>query len=184
MTDDSDSARSSAEPKKADVAEFMPAFYDELKEVAEKLFRKQPASHTLQPTALVNEAFLRLMKKAELECKSDTHFFSVAAQAMGQILTDHFRRRSAAKRGGARPRLALDDDDLSSEDSEVDLLDLMEALEKFSRLNPRHCKIVTLRYFGGKTIEEVAGELEVSMRPVEADWRLARAWLRSELSKS
>lgn len=167
--------------------------YDQLRRLAGSHFRGKPASHTLQPTAIVHEAFMRLMR-AEGGFQDRAHFLAVASVAMRQILTDHARRRNAAKRG-AGERVTLNDDesesgaatvalaDASSPDQNiVDILALDKALNKLATLQPRQARIVELRYFGGLTVEEVADLLVVSRQTIEKEWRHARAWLRAMLS--
>jgi len=155
----------------------MPLVYDELRALAGSYFRKLPADHTLQPTALVNEAYIRLARRDDFRCESRTHFFNIAAHAMRQILVDHARARGAVKRGASQQRVTLSEGAEPSARADVVLTDLADALEALSRLNSRHADVVVLRFLGGLTVAEVAEELGVSKRTVEDDWRLARAWL-------
>jgi len=157
--------------------------YDELHAVARRLFRRQPADQTLQPTALVNEAFLRLVDQTSADWQSRAHFLAVAARAMRQILTDHARARARAKRGGEMCRVTLDQAVTPITDSAPELLDLDDALQRLQALDERQSKIVELRFFGGLTVEEVAHVLGVSKSTVESEWRMARAWLHRELSE-
>jgi RNA polymerase sigma-70 factor, ECF subfamily len=156
--------------------------YNELHAVAQACFRRQPADHTLQPTALVNEAFLRLVDASSVEWKSRAHFLAIAARAMRQILIDHARGRERAKRGGGHCQVTLDQAITPITDAAPDLLDLDEALRRLAELDPLQSQIVELRFFGGLTVEEAAHVLHTSKSTVEAEWRMARAWLRRELS--
>lgn len=154
--------------------------YGELRRLAAYHMRLQSPEHTLQTTALVHEAYLRLAGQKRTSWKNRGHFFAVAAQAMRHILVDHARGRRAAKRGGGVKPSPLDSVAAAMEDS-VDLLALDDALNKLQRLDPRGASVVELRYFAGLTMAEVALALEVSKATVERDWAAARAWLRREL---
>lgn len=166
--------------------------YDQLRKLAGGYFRGKQMSHTLQPTALVHEAFVRLMH-AEGGFRDRSHFLAVASIAMRQILTDHARRRNAAKRMGGE-RVVIDDESESGADTValadgsapgqdvVDILALDKALAKLATLRPRQARIVELRYFGGLTVEEIAELLELSRQTIEKEWRHARAWLRAMLA--
>jgi RNA polymerase sigma factor (TIGR02999 family) len=156
--------------------------YVELRALAEAFLRRERAGHTLQPTALVNEAYLRLADKTIVASQGREHFVAVAAETMRRVLVDHARKRAALKRGGGRTRLASGDG-LSSPEPEVDVLALNDALDKLARLDQRHAKVVELKFFGGLGVEQIAWLLGVSHRTVEADWALARAWLRRELGQ-
>ena len=161
----------------------MPLVYDEFHRLAVSYMQSEPAGHTLQPTALVNEAFLKLVDQTRVNWQGKTHFFAVGAQAMRRILVDHARRKSRAKRGGGRTKISLDEGLALSPQRDEDLLALDEALEKLAGLDPRQAKIVELRFFGGLTIPEVAQVLGVSERTVRNEWTVVRAWLRRELSE-
>jgi len=167
--------------------ELLALVYDELRRLAARYLRGQRAGHTLQPTALVHEAYLRLAKGGALPVDDRTHFFALAARAMRQVLVDHARRRAAAKRGGDPERVTLDDTlELGrggEEGRRLDLLALDEALERLERVSPRQCRVVELRYFAGLTIAEAAASLGVGTRTVEDDWALARAWLQRRLRR-
>jgi RNA polymerase sigma factor (TIGR02999 family) len=161
--------------------------YAELRRIAGSYFRGKPSSHTLQPTALVHEAFLRLVRNPEA-IRDRSHFVSVAAVAMRQILTDHARKRAAEKRGGGRAQVTLSEE-LPAEgpgargDADlVDVLALDAAITELAELRPRQARIVELRYFGGLTVEEVAETLELSRQTIEKEWRHARAWLHAKLA--
>ena len=161
----------------------LPTLYDELRLLARGLFRRQPKEHTLQPTALVNEAYLRLIDQSRPTEIGRTHFFNLAAQAMRQILADHARRRGAAKRGGEWQRVSLGHVLYGSSRNDVDVVSLTDALSELATLDSRQARIVELRFLAGMTIEETATTLGVSPRTVELDWRMARAWLRRQLSE-
>jgi RNA polymerase sigma-70 factor (ECF subfamily) len=163
-------------------ARLLPLVYDELHAVAASYFRRQPPDHTLQPTALVHEAYLRLVRQEDRAWESRAHFMAVASKAMRQILVNHAQRRAAAKRGGDRRRLTLQAELTPAPQQEVELMALDEALKKLAVLSERVGRVVELRFFGGLTVDEVAHVLGVSKRTVEGDWRTARAWLARELS--
>lgn len=163
------------------VNRLLPLVYDELRALAESYLRQERRGHTLQATALVNEAYLRLVKQDEVEWKNRAHFFAVAAQAIRRILVDHARGVQRAKRGGDRERVRLDDDIAVVAERDLDLVALDELLEKLAALHERQAQIVELRFFGGLSNEEVASYLGVSPRTVEGDWSMARAWLRRAL---
>lgn len=156
------------------------AEYHELRAVAQRYFRHERPGHTLQPTALVHEAYLRVARRPG-QWRDRSEFLAVAGREMRRVLVDHARRRGAAKRGAGLVRVALDESVVSSEDAEVGLLDLAEAVTELGRLDPCAAHVVDLRLFGGLTIGEVARELDVSERTVEEDWRMARAWLSLRL---
>ena len=156
---------------------------DRLHALAEQWFAQQPADHTLQPTALVHEAYLRLAGESNRHWRGNrTHVFALAARAMRQVLIDYARRRSAAKRGRSWGRVTLSEAAGAGERRDVDLIALSEALDKLAHLNERQCRIVELRFLAGLTVEETAEALGVSPRTVKLDWRMARAWLLAELS--
>ena len=146
--------------------------------------RRQNPGNTLQASALVNEAFLRLVGSDQVNWQSRTHFFAISAQLMRRVLVDAARKRNSLKRGGDRLRITLDERVNVSDESETDLVALDEALNRLAELNPRHSRIVELRYFGGLTEEQVAEALKVSSRTVRRDWSLARAWLFRELQST
>jgi RNA polymerase sigma factor (TIGR02999 family) len=155
--------------------------YAELRRLAAAQLRRQRAGASWQPTALVNEAFLRMVDPAGLDLADRSHFFSVAVTVMRRVLIDHHRRRSAHKRGGLGAQVTLDEPVAAGGDSTIDLLALDEALQALAALDPRKARVVELRFFGGMTVEEVATLLEVSRRTVESDWFFARAWLQGRL---
>jgi RNA polymerase sigma factor (TIGR02999 family) len=162
--------------------ELMPLVYSELRTIAAGQLRGERADHTLQATALVNEAFLRLINQDRVLWQNRGHFFAVAAKAMRLILVDHARRRSARKRGGNDRRVPLDGVDIAVA-AEVDLLELEGSLSRLEALDPRQARIVELRFFAGCTMEEVAETLGISVSTAKRQWRLARVWLRGELDR-
>ncbi len=167
-------------------ARLTPVVYDELRRMAASYLRMERPDHTLQPTALVHEAFLKLVDQTRAELNDRSHFCAVAAQAMRRILIDHARRCRAAKRSPDRPRVTLSEADAATPDdatAEVDLLRLDDALGRLAELNERQSRVVELRYFGGLTVDESASVLGVSARTVKGDWRVARAWLQRELRR-
>ena len=161
----------------------MPLVYSELRALAGKYFRIQNPSHTLQPTALVHEAFVRLIDQSGTHWNDRAHFFAVAATAMRQILTDHARRRRAAKRGGGWEQVNLDDAVRPSEGNQIDMIALDECLAQLAEFDARKHRVVELRFFGGLTVEEVSRVMDLSKTTVESEWRAARAWLNRQLSK-
>jgi RNA polymerase sigma factor (TIGR02999 family) len=157
--------------------------YDELRRLARGLLRRERPGHTLQPTALVHEAFLRLIDQSQVNWQNRAHFFGAAARLMRQILINHAEARQAAKRGGEAVRVSLNDVDHSTPGQEIDLIALNEALQHLERLDPRQGRIVEMRYFSGLTVEEIAEVVGVSSATVKREWIAARAWLRRELSR-
>lgn len=158
----------------------LPHIYDELRALAAAQLRQERREHTLQPTALVHEAYLRLIKQEDVVWKNRTHFFAVATQAIRRILVDHARERKREKRGGGRQRVEMRED-LVSQTAGVDLLALDDALNALASLNQRQTRIVEMRFFGGMQFKEIAAFLGVSTRTIEGDWQMARAWLRRRL---
>lgn len=160
----------------------LPVVYDELRALAATFFRQRRSDHTLQPTALVHEAYVKLVAASSPHWSNRKHFFDVAAMAMRQLLADHARRRATAKRGGGMGKVTLDDSGAATDRRvEVDLIALDEALSKLAALDQRQARIVELRFLAGLSVEEAADVLEVSPRTVKLDWQMARAWLRREL---
>jgi RNA polymerase sigma factor (TIGR02999 family) len=159
----------------------LPAVYDELRRLAAAQLQHERPGHTLQPTALAHEAYLRLVNQRDVTWQNRAHFLGLAAQAMRRILADHARRRRAEKRGGDAVRVSLDESDVPAVSTPVMADELDVALEDLARLEPRHARIVELRFFGGLTIEETAEVMGVSPATVKRDWLLARAWLHREL---
>jgi RNA polymerase sigma factor (TIGR02999 family) len=159
----------------------LPVVYDELRQLAENVFRAERPDHTLQATALVHEAYLRLVARPDLEWKSRRHFFGIAAQAMRQVLVDHARRRGAVKRSAGRAVTLQDDVAASVAASPDDILGVDEALEGLKAISPRAAQVVELRYFAGLGLEEIAEALDTSLATVKRDWLSAKAWLQREL---
>ncbi len=155
--------------------------YDELRVVARRYMARERADHTLQPTALVNEAYLNLTASLTADIADRTHFLRLAARKMRHILVDHARGRSAARRGGGMQRVTLSDGLLANE-PEYDLMDLDDALNQLEKLHEEHALVIDLRYIVGLTVEEVATELGLSPRTVKEHTRFAKAWLRQQLS--
>ena len=162
--------------------ELIALVYDELRRVASGLMRRERADHTLSPTGVVHEAVIRLLGGAIFDKAADrSYLFASAARAMREILVEHARRRAAGRRGGGRRRVPLDRVVESFEAKDLDVIALHEALDRLAEWNQRQSQIITLRYFGGLTMAEVAESLGVSLVTVERDWRVARAWLGSQL---
>lgn len=164
----------------------MPLVYEELRRLARGFMARENRDHTLQPTALVNEAYLRLVDQSRVDWRGRSHFRAVGARVMRRILIDHARRRGGLKRGGGRQRVTLGDSVLSPPDPDVglpELLALNNALDKLARLDERQARVVELRFFGGLTTVEIAEALGVSERTVADDWKHGRAWLKRELSR-
>jgi RNA polymerase sigma factor (TIGR02999 family) len=162
--------------------ELVGAIYDELKQVAARMMGRERADHTLSPTAVVHEAVIRLLGEEVFERAEDRGFlFAAAARAMREVLIDHARRRSASRRGGQWRRTPLDQVVDYFEDQGLDVVAVHEALDRLAELNGRQAQVMTLRYFAGLTVPEVATALGVSVVTVERDWRLARAWLGPQL---
>ena len=157
--------------------ELMPLVYAELRKVAARHFRREVSGHTLQSTALVHEAYLKLVDQRRVQWQNREHFFAVAAQIIRRILVSHSRKRRAAKRGGGEPKLEFDDSIGLPVGAKADLIALDDALSDLARTDPRQAKIVELRFFGGLSIDATADFLEISPATVKRDWVFARAWL-------
>ncbi len=163
-------------------AGLMPLVYEELRQLARGYLQRERADHTLQATGLVHEAYLRLVDQGTTTWQNRAHFFGVAAQLMRRILVDHARRHRRGKRGGALDKVEFDEALALSVSRDLNVIALDDALQDLATLNPQHSQIVELRFFGGMTIEEVAEVLDVSPRTVQREWRMARAWLRRQIS--
>ena len=161
----------------------MPLVYDELRRIAKPYMSRQPSGHTLQTTALIHEAYLKLVGQPGKHWQNRAHFFGVAAQAMRHILVDYARSRQCAKRGGKMQLVPLDEAAVVSEDRTDELVALDNALRRLAEIDARKSQIVEMRYFGGLGVEETAEVLKVSPDTVMRDWRLAKSWLRRELSR-
>jgi RNA polymerase sigma factor (TIGR02999 family) len=160
----------------------IPLVYGELRRQARGYLRNERSGHTLQPTALVHEVYLRLVDQSQVKWHNRAHFFGVAARAMRQILVDHARKRRAAKRGGPDSLISIDDVNPASPPKNLDLLDLDLTLQRLAALDERQARLVELRVFGGLTIDEAAEVLEISPATVSREWRHAETWLHREMS--
>jgi RNA polymerase sigma factor (TIGR02999 family) len=154
--------------------------YDELHRVAERYMRRERGDHTLQPTILVDEAFMRLVEQRAMTWQNRAHFFAIAAQAMRRILVDYARRRSAARRNGGQ-RVTLADDVAATDARPIDLIALDDALRRLAALDERQAHVVELRFFGGLDVDQTAEALGISSATVKRDWAFAKAWLQREL---
>lgn len=163
------------------VDQLLPLVYDELRRIAADYLHRERADHTLQPTAIVHEAYLRLVNQQSAGWNDRTQFFAVAAKIMRRILVDHARSRRAAKRGGGRRRTEFDDAFAVFEERAIDLVALDEVLNRLAEVDERKSRVVELRFFGGLSVEETSRVLNVPLRTVERDWTFAKAWLRSKL---
>lgn len=163
----------------------LPILYQELKGIANQHMRNERTDHTLQATALVHEAYLKLVDQSRVQWQGKAHFCAVASNIMRRILVDHARTKNAAKRGKGAQRITLDEQLVEgSLEANVDLVDLDELLNELAALNSRHAKIIEMRYFAGMTIEETAAALDVSVSTVKGDWRTAKAWLTARLDET
>ncbi|HET6883973.1 MAG TPA: ECF-type sigma factor [Pirellulales bacterium] len=165
------------------VDQLVPLVYDELRRVAGRYLRRESPGNTLQPTALVHEAFLKLAEQQRVDWQGRTHVLAIGAKAMRRILVDHAKRKRRTRHGGGFKRIELDETAALSPQRDEDLLAVDEALEKLATIDARQATIVELRFFGGMTVAEVAESLGVSKRTVESEWTMVRAWLRRELEK-
>jgi RNA polymerase sigma factor (TIGR02999 family) len=161
--------------------ELTPLVYEELRQQAARYLRKERPNHSLQATALINEAFLRLIDVKDVQWQNRAHFFGIAANLMRRILVDHARRRDAEKRGGSQVCLTLDEGLAWANEPDVDLLAIDEALDRLAIIDEQQARIVELRFFSGLTVEETATALGVSPKTVKRDWSVARAWLKREI---
>ncbi|MBA3296785.1 MAG: sigma-70 family RNA polymerase sigma factor [Acidobacteria bacterium] len=159
----------------------LPLVYKELRRLAAGYIRREKPGQTLQPTALVHEAYLRLMKDRPDRWQNRAHFCAIAAHSMRQILIERARARGAVKRGGGGPRVTLDEALVAGEDRSIDLLALDEALERLAAMDPDQARLVELRFFGGLTVDETAEAMDISPATVKRHWTVAKAWLAREL---
>ncbi len=162
--------------------ELFPLVYAELRRVASREMRREHQGRTLQTTALVHEAYLRLLKDASLSFENRAHFLGIAARAMREVLIDRSRARGAKKRGGQDVRIPLDEAQLAAPDAGIPVEDLDRALERLSTVSPRAARVVEMRFFGGLSVEETAAAMNLSPATVKREWALARAWLHRDLS--
>lgn len=159
----------------------IPLVYDELRRLADNYMRRERSNHTLQATALVHEAYLKLVKQRSVDWQSRAHFMGIAAQLMRRILIDHARGHLRDKRGGRDQPVPLDEDLVFAPEQSIELIKLDQALQELASIDPRQAKIVELRFFGGLTVEETADALAISPKTVKRDWSVAKAWLHGEL---
>ncbi|HEU0253565.1 MAG TPA: sigma-70 family RNA polymerase sigma factor [Pyrinomonadaceae bacterium] len=164
--------------------ELYPLVYEELHRLARRYMSRERKGHTLQTTALINEAYVRLVDQRNVHWANRSHFFAISAQIMRRILIDHARRHAYAKRGGGAHQVSLEEAATVVPDQSLDLVRLDEALKSLAEMDPRRSQVVELRYFGGLNNEEIAGVLKVSENTVTRDWNMARAWLYQQLSGS
>ena len=166
--------------------EMLPLVYAELHELAARHLRHERRNHTLQATALVNEAYIRLVDQSRVDWKNKAHFRALAAEMIRRILVDYARKKATAKRGGGAVQVTIALEDAVAAPAganEVDLIALDDALRELSELSERQARVVELRFFGGLAVEETAFALQVSQRTIKGDWRVAKAWLRKKLSE-
>ena len=161
----------------------MPIVHAELQKLAHSFMRRENSAHTLQTTALVNEAYLRLIDQNRVQWQNRTHFFGIAAQMMRRILIDHARKHEYAKRGGGAVKISLDDVAEISDEKAAELIALDEALSELAEIDARRARVVELRYFGGLSNDEISVVLDISVNTVMRDWNLAKAWLHHALTK-
>ncbi|WP_152285667.1 sigma-70 family RNA polymerase sigma factor [Flavicella marina] len=159
-------------------ARLYPLVYDNLHLIAEKLYAREKKGHTLQPTLLVNEAYMSLVDQDHIDWKGRSHFFAVGAQAIRRILVDHARKKNANKRGSGAQRIDLEEGIAFTPEKEGNVLAIDEALEHLENVHERQAKVVELKFFGGMKMQEIADELGVSIKTIEVDWKVAKAWLK------
>jgi RNA polymerase sigma factor (TIGR02999 family) len=172
------------EGKQSALDELYPLVYDELHRLARRYMSRERKGHTLQTTALINEAYVRLVDQKNVHWANRSHFFAISAQIMRRILIDHARRHAYAKRGGGARQVSLEEAATVVPNKSEELLRLDEALKSLAEMDPRRSQVVELRYFGGLNNEEIAGVLHISENPVTRDWNMARAWLYQQLTGS
>lgn len=166
------------------VNQILPMIYSELRKLASSYLRRERSNHTLQPTALVNEAYLKLIDQKKVKWQNRAHFFGIAAQVMRRILLDHARKHTAEKRGGAAEVLPIEEEILVvSQEKSAELIALDEALENLAKMDEQKAKIVELRYFGGLSIEETAEVMGVSVPTINRQWKMAKAWLYGQVAR-
>ena len=164
-------------------SELIPLVYSEMRRLAGAYMRRERGDHTLQPTALVNEAYLKLVEQRSVDWQSRSHFFGIAAQVMRRILVDHARGHMRDKRGGGQKPVPIDEALVFAPEQSEEFLKLNEALERLSKLDERQGKIVELRFFGGLTVEQTAELMGISPKTVKRDWSMAKAWLHGEMKE-
>jgi RNA polymerase sigma factor (TIGR02999 family) len=164
--------------------DLMPLVYGQLRSLAARELRHWRPGHTLQPTALVHEVYFKLVEQRRVVCKDRDHFFAFASQIIRRVLVSYVRRSNSAKRGGGHTKVALDESIIPSPCPDVDLVALDDALQSLSKIDPQQAQIVEMRYFGGLSIESTARVLGISDSTVSRDWKLARVWLKRELTRN
>lgn len=164
-------------------SKLIPVVYDELRRLAGSYMRRERVDHTLQATALVHEAYMKLVEQRSVNWQSRAHFFGVAAQLMRRILIDHARGHSRQKRGGEQQKVSLDEALIFSEQQAAELLAVDDSLNQLAKTDPRQAKVVEMRFFGGLSVEEAAEVLGVSPKTVKRDWSVAKAWLYADLKE-
>jgi len=162
----------------------IPLVYEELRRLASHYLRRERSNHTLQTTALVHEAYLRLVDQKDSNWQNRAQFFGVAAQMMRRILVDYARSHRASKRGGSYRRVSLSEGAILSDDRDTDLTELDEVLERLATIDPQQSRVVELRIFGGLTVEETSEVMGISSRTVKREWSMARAWLHQQIKKT
>lgn len=170
-----------SEGDRAALDELMPVVYETLRKLADSYLRRERRNHSLQPTALVHEAYVKLIDQETSNWQNRAQFFGMAAKLMRNILVDYARERIAAKRGGEQYRVSLSKANRVTRKSDVEVMELNDALNELAAVKPEHARVVELRFFGGLTIEETASAMNISHATVERDWTFARAWLRREM---
>ena len=167
---------------KESLDQLMPIVYDELRRRAARYLRGEQAGHTLQTTALIHEAYVRLVDQRNMQWQNRAHFFGIAAQMMRRILVDHARSKKRVKRGGSEIRVSLDDVIVAAKGQDLDIVALDEALDRLAQLDEQQSRVVELRFFSGLSVEETAEVMGISKSTVKRDWSMAKAWLHRELS--
>ena len=170
--------------KDAALEELLPLVHQELRRLARRYMFGERPGHTLQTTALVNEAYLRLVNSRQVNWQNRAHFFAISAQLMRRILVDYARARGSQKRGGGVPKVTLDEELMAPQEKGQDLVALDDALKALAHIDPRKCKVIELRFFGGLSVDETAEVLKISPDTILRDWRLAKAWLAREMRKT
>ena len=167
---------------KESLDQLMPIVYDELRRQAARYLRREQAGHTLQTTALIHEAYVRLVDQKNVQWQNRAHFFGIAAQMMRRILVDHARAKKRVKRGGSEVRVSLGEVTVAAKSQDLDVVALDEALERLARIDEQQSRVVELRFFSGLSVEETAEVMGISKATVKRDWSMAKAWLHRELS--
>ena len=168
----------------AALEELLPLVHQELRRLARRYMFGERPGHTLQTTALVNEAYLRRVNSRQVNWQNRAHFFAISAQLMRRILVDYARARGSQKRGGGVPKVTLDEELMAPQEKGQDLVALDDALKALAHIDPRKCKVIELRFFGGLSVDETAEVLKISPDTILRDWRLAKAWLAREMRKT